>query len=205
MVGVDTQLHLFFSGSNPSQQLSGRLTLAGGAIRLLADFVNDVTRLQLFVDDDVMSLSVPIAASGAMRIRARWHTHGQGQIWANGTLRGYDPGLAPGASFTIDRLALGHPSSAVIPNAPQFLARRFCLKLLRRDDPARFLDQLFPIADPLPLDPTCERQIAEINRAVLAELRQFMSAAIARLTTRWQEGQAGGHSAMSSPRPQWSR
>ena len=192
VVGVDIQLHLLFSGNNPSQQLSGRVMLGGGAIRLLTDFVSDVARLQLFVGGDVMGLSVPIAASGAMRIRARWHTHGQGQIWVNGTSRGYDPGLAPGASFTIERLALGHHSSAIIPNTPQFLARRFCVKLLRRDDPARFLDQLFPIADPLPLDPTCARQIAEINRAVLAELRQFMSAAIARLTRRWQEGQAGG-------------
>lgn len=192
VVGVDVRLDAFFPAGSETETLSGRVVLAGGDIRLLTDFASGVARLQLFVGGQVMALSVAIAARGAMRIQARWHTHGQAVIWVNGVMRGYRPNLAAGASFTIDRLAMGHHSSAVVPNAPAFLARRFCVKLLRRDDPARFLDKLHPIADPLPLDAACARQIAAINQAAMTEIRQFMSAAVARLTSAWQEGQTAG-------------
>ena len=66
------------------------------------------------------------------------------------------------------------------------------MKLLRRNDGARFLDTLFPIADPVPLDDTCKRKLEDVHRSISDELRTFMRTAVGRLTRSWEEGQAGG-------------
>ena len=71
----------------------------------------------MFVGSDVTAVSVPIDPGAPLRIHARWHSHGQGHILVNGTLRRYDPALAAGASFTIDRLAFGHHLDLPLPNA----------------------------------------------------------------------------------------
>src|SRR5215210_5626475 len=99
VIGADIKLDLAFPPGSTAGQLSGQVAVANGAIRLLVDFVNDVARLQLFVDNGVIGISVPFTDSARLTVHARWHTHGQGQISVNGRLRGYDPSLAAGASF----------------------------------------------------------------------------------------------------------
>lgn len=189
VVGVDIALDLFFPDGSAAVQLPGQVVLGGGQVRLLMDFLGNVARLQLHVPDTLtgLAISASVVSHGLVRLQARWHTHGQAEIRVNGTLRGYRPGVAPGASFTIDRLALRHHADFIVPDAPSFLVRRFCVKLLRRDDPARLLDTLRPITQPPPLDAACARQAAAVHAAVMAELRRFMSAAVARLTTAWSE------------------
>lgn len=192
VIGVDIKLDITFPSGLPSGQLSGTVALANGAVRMPIAFVNGLARLQLFVGSDVMAVSVPVDPGVPLRIHARWHTHGQGQFLVNGTMRRYDPALAAGASFTIDRLAFGHHLDTAVSNAPAFVIRTICVKLLRRNDGARFLDTLFPIADPVPLDDACKRKIEDVHRAISDEIRKFMSAAVRRLTRSWEEGQAGG-------------
>jgi hypothetical protein len=192
VIGVDIKLDVELPPGSATTQLLGNVALANGAVRLLIAFVNDVARLQLFVGSDVTAVSVPLDPGAPLRIQTRWHTHGQGQIWVNGRLRRYDPALAAGASMTVDRLAFGHHLDTLVANAPAFVIRMICVKVLRRNDGARFLDGLFPISDPLPLDEDCRRRIQEVDRAIAAEIRQFMTTAINRLTTSWEEGQAGG-------------
>lgn len=192
VIGVDIKLDITFPPNSTSAQLLGNVTLANGAIRLPIAFVSGLARLQLFVGSDVTAVSVPIDPDTPLRIHARWHSHGQGHILVNGTLRRYDPALAAGASFTIDQLAFGHHLDTSLPNAPAFVIRAICLKLLRRNDGARFLDTLFPIADPVPLDDTCKRKLEDVHRSISDELRTFMRTAVGRLTRSWEEGQAGG-------------
>jgi hypothetical protein len=192
VIGADIKLVLAFPPGSTTVQLSGQVVLANGAIRLLVGFVNGVARLQLFVHTDVIGISVPFADSAPLRVHARWHTHGQGQVWVNGTLRAYDPSLAPTASFTVNHLRFGHPADQVVANAPAFLIRNITVKLLRRNDPGRILDSLFPIPEPSPLDEACRRKLASVDAAILEEIRSFMRSAIGRLTSRWQEGMPGG-------------
>jgi hypothetical protein len=192
VIGADIKLDLAFPPGALAAQLSGQVALANGAIRFVVGFVNGVARLQLFVSNDVIGVSVPFSGSGPFRVHARWHTHGQGQIVVNGTLRAYDPSLAPQAAFTVDRLRFGHQADQVVANAPAFLIRSITVKLLRRNDPGRILDSLFPIPEPSPLDEECVRKLAAVDAAILEEIRAFMRTAIGRLTSRWQEGLPGG-------------
>ena len=191
VIGVDVKLDIAFPTGVGSGQLLGNVSLANGAVRLLLAFVSGLVRIQLFVGSDVTATSVPVAQGAPLRIHARWHVHGQGQIVVNGTLRRYDPNLAAGASFTVDRLSFGHHLDAALPNAPAFIIRMIGVKLLRRNDGGRFLGDLFPIADPSPLDEACKRKLAGVDRAISDELRGFMTTAIRRLTSSWEEGQAG--------------
>ena len=192
VIGADIKLDLAFPPGSAAGQLSGQVALANGAIRFLVGFVSGVARLQLFVSNDVIGISVPFGGSEPLRVHARWHTHGQGQIWVNGTLRVYDPSLAPTASFTVDRLRFGHQADQIVTNAPAFLIRSITVKLLRRNDPGRILDTLFPIPEPSPLDEECVRKLAAVDTAILEEIRTFMRLAIGRLTSPWQEGMPGG-------------
>ena len=89
VIGVDIKLDITFPQNVTSGQLLGNVTLANGAIRLPIAFVSGLARLQLFVGSDVTAVSVPIDPDTPLRIHARWHSHGQGHILVNGTLRRY--------------------------------------------------------------------------------------------------------------------
>jgi hypothetical protein len=192
VIGADLKLDLAFPAAPAGAQLSGNVALASG-IRLTLGFVDDNARIQLFVGNDVMAASARFDPSGPLRLQARWHTHGQGQIWIDGSLRSYHPALAPGQSFTIEQLAFGHhDTSGTASSAPAFLIRRIGVKMLRDIDARRCLDGLFPIAEPTPLQPDCRRRLANAQAVVLAEIRQFMQQAVARLSSTWQDGQPGG-------------
>jgi hypothetical protein len=192
VIGADVKLDLAFPPGSTAGQLAGQAVLANGAIRFLVGFVSGVARLQLFVNNDVIGVSVPFSDGAPLRVHARWHTHGQSHLWVNGTLRAYDPSLAPSASFTVERLRFGHHADQIVTNAPAFLIRGICVKLLRRNDPGRVFDSLFPIPEPSPLDEECVRKLASVDAAILEEIRTFMRQAIARLTSPWQEGMPGG-------------
>lgn len=192
VIGADISLDLFFPPGSEQLQLSGVVRLGDGRVRLLTDFVSSIARLQLWVGTSVMSVSVPITAAGTVKIRTRWHTSGQSHIWVDGTLRAYRPSLAVQNSLTVDRLSLGHPSASVLPDAPRMLARRVCVRLLRDNDPARYLDALHPIVEPLSLPPDCREQVEAIHDEVRGEMRRFMSATVGRITAAWDEGQGGG-------------
>lgn len=190
VIGADIRLDLLFPPGSEQHQLAGVVRLGDGTVRLHTDFASGIARLQLWVGTSVMAASVPIVAAGPTSVRAHWHTHGQGHIWVDGRLRVYEPALAVQTSLTLDRLSLGHPSSSVAPNTPGLLARRLCIRLLRDDDPARYLDGLHTIAEP-PLAPACRRQVEAIHHAARGEIRRFMSETVSRLTAAWDEGQGG--------------
>jgi hypothetical protein len=192
VIGADVKLDVAFPPGSAGGELLGHVVLANGAIRLLLAFVSGVARVQLFVNNDVTAVSVPLNDGAPLGVHARWHTHGQGQIVVNNTMRAYDPSLAPTASFTVGHLRFGHVADQVVPNAPAFLIRRIGVKLLRRSDPGRIFDTLFPIAEPSPLDAECRRKLAAVDAAILEEIRTFMRRAIAQLTSPWKEGQPGG-------------
>jgi hypothetical protein len=193
IIGADIKLDIAFPPGSGTAQTLGNVTLANGAIRLLLGFVSGSARIQLFVNGDVMNANARFDPDSPLRIQTRWHTHGQGQIWINGSLRSHDPALAPGMNFTIEQLAFGHhDTSTIAPSAPAFLIRRICVKLLRDIDALRCLDGLFPIAEPIPLGADCRRKLADVEHAVLGEIRAFMQQSIVRLTSTWRDGMSGG-------------
>jgi hypothetical protein len=190
VIGADIALDIFLPAAAAGQQRSGRVILGGGAVRLLTDFLDDLLRLQLFVGSGVLAASLTVPASGPLRVRTRWHTHGQAHVWLDGALRAYEPALAAGASFTVDRVTVGHHATAPAPDVPEFLVRRVGVKLLRPQDASNMLDQVLPIDAEVPLDDECARQVAAIRNEALAMIRQFMMANLLRLTQSWREGQA---------------
>ena len=192
VIGADIKLDIAFP-SGATGQLAGNLVLGNDAVRFLIAFVNGDARLQLVVNNNFLAANAHFDPAAPLRIQARWHTHGQGQIWVNGNLRSYDPALAPAQSFSIERLAFGHhDASAPAPGAPAFLIRRLDVKLLRDDDALRCFDGLFPIAEPGPVDEVCRRQLASMQDGVFAEIRTFMQQAVNKLTAAWTAGQPGG-------------
>jgi len=199
IIGADINLDIAFPPESGTADTSGNVTLANGAIRLMFNFLGGssgpppIVRILLLVNNDGMVLSPRYDPSAPIRIQARWHTHGQGQIWINGGLRRYDPALAPGSSFTIEELAFGHHDTTTInPSAPTLLLRRIGVKLLRDNDALRSLDRLFPISEPVSLTEDCRRKLEEIERATFSEIRAFMQRSIVRLTSAWQDGTPGG-------------
>jgi hypothetical protein len=198
VIGADIRLDLFVPPGS-EQELAGFVGLGGGTVGLgdyavgllIIHLVGGGARLVLWVGTSVMSVSVPAMLPGPVSVRARWHTHGQGHIWVDGRLRAYDPSLAAQASLTLDQLFLGRPSPLFTPAVPGILARRLGIRLLREDGPARYLDTFFPIVEPLAIPEACQRQVEEIHGFARGEIMRFMSEAISRLTSPWNEGQGG--------------
>jgi hypothetical protein len=192
VIGADIKVEIAFPPGAAGAQLSGNVVLGADAIRLLLGFTQGHARFQLIVNNQSLAAVADFDPAAPLGIHARWHTHGQGQIWVNGSLRSYQPAQAPGQSFTIERLAFGHhDTSATAPAAPAFLIRRIGVKMLRDIDARRSLDGLFPIAEPTPLDPDCRRRLTKVQSAVLAEIRAFMQQAVTSLNSAW-DGQPGG-------------
>ena len=195
VIGADIKLDLSFPPGTTAGQLSGNVVLGNDAIRMPVAFASGAARLQFRIVDNqhVIAVSVPFDALAPLQIQARWHTHGQAQLWVNGVLRRYHPAIAAGLSFPIDRIAFGHhDTSGFAPGAPAFLIRRLSVKLLRRNDAARFVDQLFPIEEPAALDEGCRRKLRAVDADASRAMRAFMTQAIGRLTRSWEAPQPGG-------------
>lgn len=191
VIGIEIRLDVVVLGS-AQDQLDVQVRLDGQAVRVIATFLGPLLRLQLWVGGTPMSASIPLeSASGLVRLHLRWHTHGQGSMWVNDVLRAYEPALQPGLSLPITTLFLGHHSTVVTPDPPKMRARRLTVKVLRKDDATRLLDDLFPLPRPLPVDPECAKRVQGLAGAAMVEARQLMTAAVAAWTRRWTEGQAG--------------
>ncbi len=126
------------------------------------------------------------------RFRVRWHTLGQAQIFHDGVLRAYEPACAPGASFSLDRLIVGGFPSGPPTLSPKFLARRVYLKVVRRHDAQNELDQHVPIDTYLLPRSPCAVTVRALQDDLGVETRKFMTEIMLKLTSPWQEGQAGG-------------
>lgn len=191
VIGIDIRLDVVVFGS-AQDQLDVQVHLDGQAVRVIATFLGPLLRLQLVVGGTPMATSIPLeSASGLVRLHLRWHTHGQGSMWVNDVLRAYEPALQPGLSLPVTTLFLGHHSAMVTPDPPKMRARRLTVKVLRKDDSTRLLDDLFPLPRPLPVDPECAKRVQGLAGAAMVEARQLMTAAVAAWTRRWTEGQAG--------------
>jgi len=191
VIGIDITLDVVVVGS-AQDQLDVQVHLDGQAVRVIATFLGPLLRLQLVVGGTPMAASIPLeSASGLFRLRLRWHTHGQGSMFVNDRLRAYEPALRPGLSLPVTTVFLGHHSPVVTPAPAKMRARRFTVKLLRKDDATRFLDDLFPLPRPLPIDPECAKRVQGLAGAAMVDARHLMTAAVAAWTRRWSEGQAG--------------
>jgi hypothetical protein len=191
VIGIDIKLDLVVAGS-AQDQLDVQVRFDGQAVRVIATFLGTLLRLQFVVGGTPMAASIPLESdSGLFRLRLRWHTHGQASMWVNDVLQAYEPALQPGLSLPVTTIFLGHHSTVVAPGPPRMRARRFTVKVLRKDDATRFLDDLFPLPRPLPVDPQCAKRVEGLAGGAIAEARQLMTAAVAAWTRRWSAGQAG--------------
>lgn len=191
VIGIDIRLDVEIFG-NPQNPLDVQVRLDGQTVRVIADFIGPLLRLQFWVGGTPLSASIPLeSASGLFRLRLRWHTHGQASMSVNDRLRAYEPALQPGLSLPVTTLFLGHHFPIATPDPPKMRARRFTVKVLRKNDATRFLDDLFPLPRPLPVDPECAKLVQGLAGAAMVEARHLMTAAVAAWTRRWSEGQAG--------------
>lgn len=191
VIGIDVRLDVVVAGG-PQEQLDVQVHLDGQAVRVIATFLDTLLRLQFRVGGTSMAASIPLdSASGLFRLHLRWHTHGQASMWVNEELKAYEPALQPGLSLPISSVLLGHHAPFVTPGPPKMRARRFTVKVLRKDDATRFLDGLFPLPRPLPVDSDCAKHVEGLAGAALVDARQLMTTAVATWTRRWTTGQAG--------------
>jgi hypothetical protein len=191
VIGLDIRLDVQIAAALQAP-LDVQVRLDGQAVRVIADFIDTLLRLQFWVGGTPLSASVPLeSATGLFRLRLRWHTHGQASMFVNERLRAYDPALQPGLSLPVSTIFLGHHFPIATTDPPRMRARRFTVKVLRKDDATRFLDDLFPLPRPLPVDPDCAKRVQGLAGAAMLDARQLMTAAVAAWTRRWSEGQAG--------------
>jgi hypothetical protein len=167
------------------------VSLGDGTVTLSAEFAVGIgpVEIGLSVDGSSMRHIVVMPPGQTNRLRVRWHTHGQAQIWYEGVLRAYEPGLAAGRSFAIDRLEVGRAPEI---EQPRFRVRRVYLKLLRQDDARQALDRQVPLnvnCIPMPAS-DCTEKVNALLGELRLRTRAFMTGVIARLTTPWREGQA---------------
>jgi hypothetical protein len=193
VIGVDIKLDITFPQGTANAQLGGNVVLANdNTVRLLLGFFSGNARLQLVVDNQFQAAIDQFDPSAPLRIQTRWHTHGQAHIWVNGRLRSYLPGLAPGRSFAIDRIAFGHhDTSGFAPGAPAFLIRRLGVKLLRDNDASRFIDDLVAVGEPPDISDECRKKLEAIDAEAIEAMRLFMTQTVALLSRPWDASQGG--------------
>lgn len=204
VIGVDLAVDLAFSpratGSEyPVVSLGGgrvRLDVRSAAFAFVGPNLEGRARLSFAVDGSAMEFDLDLVPARTERLRLRWHTHGQAQVWRAGALHAYEPSLAVGRVFNVDRLLLGGPNGAVA-ESPQFLARRVYVKLLRRDDARSELAEQVSIDTRLLPRTPCARAVSALLGELLVRIRKFMSETIAQTTSTWRAGQA--HAPFSPP------
>ena len=201
VIGVDLHVDLLFPLQPGVQDFrlvslgSGQVTLSMGHLEFIDPGFTPLTgrcRIGLAVDGELVEFSeLTVFHRRTTRFHVRWHTQGQAEIFHDGVLRAYQPAFAAGKAFTIDRLTIGGPVNAPPANAPQFLARRVHLKLLRRQDARNEIERHVPV-DPYGLPRTpCVNTIRALHDDLLDRCRRFMAETVGELTTPWRDGQAG--------------
>jgi hypothetical protein len=174
----------------PGDRVSARLDLSNTGISLIADLGPDVTRVQLHLGATQVALGIPPVTRSPFRLRGRWHTHGQAHLWANGTLVAYRPDAVAGGSFSVIDLQLSGRSAGAGPATGTPRVRSTTVKVLRRDGPIGYLDELLPVRIGDGLTPECARRMAGKQQEAMRQIRAFMTASIARLTRAWSQGDA---------------
>lgn len=204
VIGVDLSADLVLSPQAAFEHLTV-LSLGGGTVTLVVLNVQfaginpfellGTTRVRFTVDGESMEFtlffgsSIAVSSQTPLRLRVRWHTHGQVQVWQERVLRAYEPGFAVGRAVGIDRLAVGGPGGLGGGGAAGILVRRVYVKLLRRDDSRNELREQVAIdTSMLPRTP-CATAAGALLADMLAQIRKFMTAVILKTTTSWREGQ----------------
>ncbi|MGH8932033.1 MAG: right-handed parallel beta-helix repeat-containing protein [Egibacteraceae bacterium] len=197
-LSVDLSVELLFPPQIPFVNNFPLVSLGDGTVTLSIHRVptpSFAVGIRLSVDGSSMQFdefhTVVMPSGQTNRLRVRWHTHGQAQIWHEGVLRAYEPGFAAGRSFEIDRLVVGRPGEPT-PPSPRFRARRVYLKLLRRDDARHEIDRHVPLdVSCFPAD-QCAEHVRVLHEELVSRARAFMTGIVSKLTTSWREGQAPG-------------
>lgn len=193
VIGADIKVDIVFPPGTASSQLSGNVVLGSDTIRLLLAFNQGHARVQLVVSGQFLAAVADFDTAALLSIQARWHTHGQAQIWVNGSLRSYRPDRAPGQVLPIDRIAFGHhDTSGFATGAPAFLIRRLSVKLLRDNDAGRFIDGLVAVGEPPDISDQCRKKLEAVDAEAMQAIRQFMTQMLGRLSRPWDASQAGG-------------
>jgi hypothetical protein len=197
VIGVDLSVDLVLSAQAAFEYLTV-MSLGGGAVTLVMVNAeptfsgNNVVfrvRVRFTVAGETMDFSLRVVPSQTVRLRVRWHTHGQVQVWQESLLRAYQPGFAAGHAVGIDRLAVGGPGGLGGGGAAGILVRRVYVKLLRRDDSREELSEQVPIdTSMLPRTP-CATAANALLADMHARIRKFMTEFIVKTTTSWREGQ----------------
>lgn len=199
VIGVDVSLDVDLR-PQPGQAFP-LLSIDGGAVELslsrlrfafIGPELRGFTRLAFAVGDERIEVDLEFSDLETLRLRARWHTHGQGQIWQQGTLRAYEPGFAAGRRLALGRLVGGGPEGVIVDPGGLFRARRVYWKALREDDARATIDDHLPL-DERYLKPTpCAERVRALFVEATSRSREFMTGVVSALTTSWRDGQPGG-------------
>jgi hypothetical protein len=128
VIGVDLSVDLVLSAQAAFEHLTV-LSLGGGTVTLVVLNVQFAfigpnlegrARVLFTVDGESLEFTLRFAPSQTLRLRVRWHTHGQVQVWQERVLRAYEPGFAAGHAVGIDRLAVGGPGGSEEAVQPAF-------------------------------------------------------------------------------------
>jgi hypothetical protein len=191
VIGVDLSVDLMLSAEAAFENLTV-LSLGGGAVTLVmpnVDAPGGRAGFRFMVDGAGMDFTLRFVPSQTMRLRVRWHTHGQVQVWQERLLRAYQPGFAAGHAVGINQLAVGGPIGRVGREGGYILVRRVYVKLLRRDDSRNELSEQVDIdTSMLPRTP-CATAANALLADMLARIRAFMTEFIVKTTASWREGQ----------------
>jgi hypothetical protein len=191
VIAVDLSVDLVLTADAAFQDLTV-LSLGGGAVTLVmpsVDAPGGRAGFRLTVDGASMDFTLRFVPSQTIRLRVRWHTHGQVQVWQERLLRAYQPGFAAGHAVGIDHLTVGGPIGRVGREGGYIWVRRVYVKLLRRDDSRNELGEQVDIdTSMLPRTP-CAIAVNALLADMLARIRTFMTDFIVKTTTSWREGQ----------------
>jgi hypothetical protein len=197
IIGVDLSVDLVMSAQAAFEYLTV-VSLGGGAVTLMilnVEFVpvgpNNEGRanFRFTVAGETMDFTLRFVPSQTIRLRVRWHTHGQVQVWQERLLRAYQPGFAAGHTVGIDRLAVGGPGGLGGGGAAGILVRRVYVKLLRRDDSRNELSEQVAIDTSMLPRTSCAMAANTLLADMHARIRTFMTDFIVKTTTSWREGQ----------------
>jgi hypothetical protein len=191
VIGVDLSVDLVLAADAAFQDLTV-LSLGGGAVTLMmpgVDVIENRAGFRFTVGGQGMDFALRYVPLQPIRVRVRWHTHGQAQVWQERLLRAYQPGFAAGHAVGIDGLTVGGPIGRVGREGGYMLVRRVYVKLLRCDDARNELGEQVPIDTSMLPRTSCATGANALLADMQARTRKFMSEFIAKTTTSWREGQ----------------
>lgn len=189
VIGVDLSVDLVLSAEAALEDITV-VSLGGGKVKLsMFNVPFPFAHVSFTVDGESMDFNLRFVPSRTLRLRVRWHTHGQVQVWQERVLRAYQSGFATGRAVGIDRLAVGGPGGLGGTGAQGILVRRVYVKVLRRDDSRNELREQVAIDTGTLRETPCALAAGALQAEMLAQIREFMTEVIVKTTTSWREGQ----------------